>query len=432
VSRRLLPWERQGILVVVSLTILLSSFSLTFAAEESIEFMYLAGGESWEEAYRTLTDAFEAANPDVKVNRLRVQDGYGTRLVALIASGTVPDVLALDMHDIMSFGDERFLYDLNPFIRKTPEYQIKRVAPPLLDMYTVDGKLFAAPSSANPSLYVYNIDLFDRAGVAHPVDLYRADAWDWSAFRDMARKVTRKEADGRFSVVGASLHLPRVWIAANGGREFDDSKRPTQSFYDSQASIEAIEFIHSMIWQDEAMLPAGRIAGQVGANDVVGFAQGKVGMSSRWISYVPQFTQGASDVGLVPYPKGPTPQGRYATDLGSWGIAISQQTKHLDAAWRYVSYITGPIGCAIDAKMPGKTPPRPMHLGWLPAQIENPEIYPDLLVSGIVRVISHDRKNLQSIIDRGMNMVWANTVEPKSAASEITRQINAFLKQTPQ
>jgi multiple sugar transport system substrate-binding protein len=426
------PSPRIALPLVLGLAMLFIFSLCGFGASKSIEFTYLAGSEAWEDAYRTLTEAFEAANPDVKVERIRVQSGYPDRLVALIASGTVPDVIALDMADIMSFGDDRFLHDLNPLIKKTPEYQVQRMAGPMLNTYTVDGKLFAAPILANPSVYVYNTELFDLAGLAHPIDYYRKGNWTWSAFRDMARKITRRGDDGRRSTMGASMHLPRTWMASNGGGEFDDPKRPTRSPFSDETNLETLTFLHALIWQDEAMLPYNRIAGEIGADDVVGFAQGKVGMSSRWMSSIPAFAQGGFQIGLVPYPKGPGRQAQHATDLGMFGISITQQAKDVETAWRYVSYITGPAGSAIDAKLLGRTPPRPVALTWLPTTVVNPEIYPDLLTFGTLRVISRDRKSLQRIIDQGLSPLWNNTVEARSAATEIARQLEAFLKQNPQ
>ena len=103
----------------------------------------------------------EAANPDIRVERIRVQSNYLDRLIALIASGTAPDVIDLDMTYIMSFADERFLYDLAPLVQQTPSIQLNRIAPPILEVFTVDGKLFAIPSLANPSVYVFNTDLLN-------------------------------------------------------------------------------------------------------------------------------------------------------------------------------------------------------------------------------------------------------------------------------
>ena len=53
--------------IVLALVILLSGSLQGFAATKTIGFTYLAGSQTWEDAYAALTDAFEAANPDVKV-----------------------------------------------------------------------------------------------------------------------------------------------------------------------------------------------------------------------------------------------------------------------------------------------------------------------------------------------------------------------------
>ena len=62
----------------------------------------------------------------------------------------------------------------------------------------------------------------------------------------------------------------------------------------------------------------------------------------------------------------------------------------------------------------------------------NPEIYADLLVAGTNRLVSINQNQLQRVIDSQLKAVWDNTVDPKSALSEITRQINAFLALNPQ
>lgn len=421
-------------IVLMSLAVLLACSLHGFGATRTIEFTYLAGSQTWEDAYKALTDAFETKNPDIRVERVRVLEEYPNKVVALFASGTAPDVMSMDIEHLGSFGDERFVYDLNPFIKKTPEYQLKRVAVPALDAYTLDGKLYAAPILTNPCYYVYNTELFDLSGLAHPIDQYRRDNWTWAVFREAARKLTRKQPDGRHAVVGAILHLPRTWLAANGGQEFDDPKRPTQTFFDSESNLETLTFLHSLMWQDEAMLLSGGTATNraIGTDGQTGFAQGKVGLGARWMSVIPQFAQGGFEMGLVPYPKGPGTNGRYATELGMFGISITQQARDVEAAWRYVSYMTGPEAAAIDAKLLGRTPARPVPLGWLPKVVVNPEIYADLLTYGTLRVISRDYKSLQGIIDKGLSPLWNNTVDVKAAASDIARQLRAFLSQNPQ
>jgi hypothetical protein len=79
-----------------------------------IEYMYQAGVEATEQAAAESIAIFEKDNPDIRVERMRVQSGYRDRLVALIAAATVRHVVNIDMPVIMSFADERFLHDLRP------------------------------------------------------------------------------------------------------------------------------------------------------------------------------------------------------------------------------------------------------------------------------------------------------------------------------
>ena len=159
---------RRSIVVTVIIAMMVVFSAVACAAQHVIEYMYLAGVDATEKTVAESTAIFEAANPDIKVERMRVQSNYRDRVVALIAAGTVPDVIDIDMQDIMSFADDRFLHDLRPLAEKTQGYQFERLAPPILDVYTVDGKVYALPTSANPSVYVYNIDLLDNAGLAYP------------------------------------------------------------------------------------------------------------------------------------------------------------------------------------------------------------------------------------------------------------------------
>jgi ABC-type glycerol-3-phosphate transport system substrate-binding protein len=210
------------------------------AAPVTIEFMYLAGAEASENRQKALEEAFERENPDIDVSRIRLQSDYRDKVVTLLAAGTLPDIVAIDMNFAVEFADERAFFDLMPMVKNTPSYQLSRVAPAAIRTFESGGRLFALPSEAAPTPYAYNVQLFDESGLEHPGSLYARGAWGWDAFRVAARKVTRELADGQYSVVGASLHLPRVWLWTNGGTELDDSKEPTKATYDMPESVQAL------------------------------------------------------------------------------------------------------------------------------------------------------------------------------------------------
>ena len=426
-------WTR---LLVISIMILAAVTVPATSRVEAvkIEWLYLAGADATELRNQALAEAFERENPEITVERIRVISNYADRLATLLATGTAPDVISLDMTYISAFGDERFLHDLWPLIERTPEYQIEYVAQPMLDVFTIDGKLFAAPATANPTAYVFNADLFERSGLVSPYDLYMDDEWTWDAFRQAARKLTRKYPDGRFESLGARLHLPRTWMFSNGGREVDDPHRPTTSYFSLDENVEALKFVRSLIIEDDVMRPSGRTMTEaIGGDHISGFVQGKLGMSTHWLSYLPALGEGGGiNMGLVPYPKGPAPGGRYATDLGMFGVAITRTTPNLEAAWRFVSFITGPEGAALASALAGMTPSRPANLDWMGQLVFNPEVYADLLIHGTIRVISRNQTDIQRIIDDELAQVWAGTVPVENAVVEIDRRIQAYLEQNPQ
>lgn len=426
--------KRTRLTVVTMLAIALVTCLLAVsAAQTTISFVYLAGAEATEERYRILTEAFERANPDIKVERMRIIDQYPTRLALMISTGTVPDIIALDMNEIMEFGDERILYELTPFVQDADGYEFDMIPQPVVDVFTVDGKLFAVPVMANPAAYAFNADLFSQSGLTSPHALYVEDDWTWDNFRDAARKLTRPNPDGTFAVLGSTLHLPRTWIFANGGREVDDPHRPTKAYYDTPEALEALHFLHQLIHADEAMRgPGGRVTTALGAEEILAFTRGQIGMVSRWLSFLPSLADASFEVGMVPYPRGPGDEGRYASDLGMFGLAISRTTENLEAAWRFVAFVTGPEGAEISGDLPGATPPRPVGLRWIGDLTMNPEVYPDLLVQGTLRIISRNRQDIQRIIDGQLARIWDNVAPVETVAGEITRLIDVFLAENPQ
>ena len=108
------------------------------------------------------------------------------------------------------------------------------------------------------------------------------------------------------------------------------------------------------------MLPTGHVSRNIGANDVIGFTQGRVGMTTRWFSYVPDSPRHLRRSAWCPIPKDPD-QGTLCHGLGGFGMAISKTTRNLDAAWRFVAYAAGPAGAIEEAKLPGRTPARPFR-----------------------------------------------------------------------
>ena len=62
------------------------------------------------------------------------------------------------------------VYDLQPFLDADSDYDDDPVAPALLDLYRVDGKLSALPKDYVTHAVIYNKGVLDEAGVDYPED----------------------------------------------------------------------------------------------------------------------------------------------------------------------------------------------------------------------------------------------------------------------
>jgi len=420
----------KNLLVVVMLLGLTAGVVPSVCAEPvTISYMYSASTQEAEDRTKMIIEIFEAANPDIKVERLRVTSAMRDKMVAMIGTDTLPDVVSLDINYIMEFGDERILLDLNPFLQKSSVLRNHRITPVLMEAYQLDGKQFAIPNTANPSGYFCHAELFNSAGLMRPTDLYKRNNWTWESFEIAAKRLTTATSDGRLETIGAWLHLPRTWIYANGGMEVDDVKKPTRILYDAPQSLEALRFLHRLTVESKVMaFSTSSLRNAIGISDhVAAFTQGKLAMSSRWISYLPQHALTNSDVDVVPYPRSLGEGGRYATDIGPWGLSVSSKSKNPDAAFRLIEFLTGLEGQKIRAAQPGGSSVWPINISWLPENVTNPEIYPDLLMAGTLRIVNQERQGLQSVIDKNLSSLWKGDIPVEIAVRQIMEQAEQFL-----
>lgn len=228
----------------------------------------------------------------------------------------------------------------------------------------------------------------------------------------------------------ATLHLPRVWLWTNGGAEVDSPLQPTEILYDQPESVEALRFIQSLLAEDQSMIPSNDAKQYFGGNYVSAFVAGQVGLVTRCVSFLPALAGTSFDIGMVPYPKGVSSHARYATDLGIWGMSINQKTAHPDEAWRFVSFLSETRGAEICGTQPGRTPVRPAQVDWFPGNLQNPQLFGELLQAGNVRIISKDRLDLQRIIDKEVGHVIDNENSSTAAAQSIVQQADAILKES--
>ncbi len=323
-------------------------------ADTRTELTILHWGDNAEiEILESLVQAFEAENPDIRINRLHASD-YDTKLNTMFAAGDPPDLFYLRYEDVPKLAgmgliepiDERIARDT----AQTGEDWIGAFFPVLLDAYKYDGKtlgegpLYGIPKDFTPMLMYANLQLFKRAGVEVPYD-----GWTWDQFDDAMKKISALEdPNGRVygSVIASWPAVLRNMVWAHGG-DFFNGNDFTDVTLDEPGAIAAMQRIRRMRFVDQTAYNASSGDAQgLGEQEFFTGRIGVVGPIGRWRT--PRFRSiDTFEWDVVPFPhmQGQTPASAIATT--AW--AISSTSKHPDESFRLMKFLCGPDGQRLTA-----------------------------------------------------------------------------------
>ena len=125
------------------------------------------GGNQRHQATTEAIKAFEAQNPDVKINtEPSGWDGYLSRLSTQLAGNTEPDVMQINWNWLVMFsknGDG--FYDIQ---RQSAAIDLSQFSSQGKQLVTVNGKLNGVPVAMTGRSMYYNPELWKKAGVAYP------------------------------------------------------------------------------------------------------------------------------------------------------------------------------------------------------------------------------------------------------------------------
>jgi multiple sugar transport system substrate-binding protein len=296
--------------------------------------------------------------------------------------------------------------------------------------------LTGLPTGTGPNLYYYNADLFRRAGMKTPQELYKEDKWTWEAFLDAAQRLTKRQGD-RVEVAGFDQGLHRLWMNAAGSEEFDSYQAPTKCLYDTPPSIDALRFLQDS--RHKHLVQPVNFSRDMGMDTTKAFVAGTVAMMARWSSGIGVFrTIDTFKWGMVPYPK----RKEYAVDYATSGMSVSRTAKHHDASWAWNNFHAGPEGGRESATDGTGVPFHPetqqvtLEAHRKMTMLETPGFHIDILRLGKyshVRLLSKDETKIQSeFIGPATGKIWRAEESADTAAKALVAQLNEWLRQNPQ
>lgn len=155
--------------------------------------------------FKALFSAFEAANPDIKVQPVDIlADDYAEKVTTMLAGGDTTDVLTMkNVTDYSRYANRGQLAEITDLVKKDlPADKLSN-----LSAFDLSGRYFAAPYRSDFWVLYYNKTLFDQAGIKYPENI------TWDQYAELAQKLTGKAADGT-KVYGSYQHTWRSVVQA--------------------------------------------------------------------------------------------------------------------------------------------------------------------------------------------------------------------------
>lgn len=311
-----------AILMLLSLVIATNALGVT-----TVKFMNFSSSDVNTKYLEEMKQTFEKDNPDIKI--LIETVGYGdyfTKLMTVVAGGNAPDAFELNYENFYTYAQKGVLLSLEELIEETG-FNTSVLNEKALQAFQANGIQYGLPYSFSNVVLIYNKNLFDRAGIAYPTS-----NWTWADELAAAEKI-RKLGPMIFGI----YQPVQFWefykmVQQNGGSLLNEEK--TAFTVNSPENIETLQFMVDRILKSNVMPNDAQMAG-MGDWDL--FAVERVGMIVTGTWAFPALKEDCDfqwDIAVEP---GNTSK---ATHFFANGLSISKNSKNVEAAFKWISFLS--------------------------------------------------------------------------------------------
>lgn len=296
----------------------------------TLEFAQWWAPEMPKGSLQKIVDGFEKQNPNITVKLL--SQPYSTlqqQTTANAATGTLSDVIGLDgawVNDLTKLNALANLSDL----MKDANYSGKDLASQL----QIDGSTYMIPVVNFTYPLFTNDAILAKAGIARPPKTREEFLAD-------AKKISKLDGTkgwiiplGTTNPNGAKNDV-MSWLWAAGGRMLRDGK---PNLVNNPDVTDTVNFIKSLY--DADTLAEGTFTLQE-TDKMNQFTNGQVGMMIDSLAHITTIQESNPKlkfhVSALPIPSGYS--GKSGLNYASWGIGVSQKSKHKAEAWKFIQYL---------------------------------------------------------------------------------------------
>lgn len=333
---------------ILTVAAMVAGFAVPAQAGEkvTIEFGY-PYPHLFDVTYKAIMPKFNAAHPDIEVKFRAPYEHYedGTNVILREAvAGTLPDVTMQGLNRQQVLIDKGIAQSLEPFIAKEKDFAKEGYHKAMLDLGTVNGKVFGLPFSVSLPVGYYNGEILKKGGITK-----LPETWDEvvSACQTMKKNGIKNPMFWGWNITGNWFVQALMWT--QDAPTMKDGKFNIAS----KEGLVALETIKKLVTECEMKNLKWKEA-------LASFSAGEIGMmfwSTSALGAVER-AKGAFELQTGPFPGiSGKPIGLPAGGNAAMLVSTSKDPKRLAAAWAWLKFITSGEGAADVARTTGYMPP---------------------------------------------------------------------------
>jgi multiple sugar transport system substrate-binding protein len=279
----------------------------------------------WITPLQELCDRFAERHPRVRATVVGIPGNFYDKVLVMMAGRTAPDLMWMGQ-GFGQFASRGAFLDVEDVFDFDPEDYYRQV----VKCYRFDGRLKGFPFAGDLGFIVYNVDMFEAAGIDPP-----RDDWTLEEFRRTARSVTKRDADGNISCWG---YLGILDAGAFGAFLLSDDM--SRHRVDDPAWIDYFNL--SLAMRDDDRSTPDQEAAQFGGTltNRQQFMRGRAAMILDNSYNLPRLREGIDDFrwDIVAMPRGV----RSSCIASTQGFAIWRHTPHSKESVQLLQFLVSP------------------------------------------------------------------------------------------
>lgn len=299
--------------------------------------------------HETLAREFMAENPDITITFRAPSANYEEAAQLLLRqsmSDQLPDVSFQGLNRVRILADRELAVKLDPFITDEAAFARQGFTRSVRSLGQVKGEQYALAFSASTPVVYFNAELVKQAG-GDPENF----PTDWDGLIALGKSINDlgNDVDGLYYHFWGSDWMWQAALGSFGGRSMNDAE--TEVTFDDEKGIKAATLL-GRFTPEAGMRGYNRDAAQQS------FQAGKLGIMVDSSGFLARLEQGVGErftLRTAPFPIVDATNASLPTG-GAAVVMLTRDAARQAAAWKYMTYVSGPKGAATVVRMSGYAP----------------------------------------------------------------------------